>query len=519
VQEVGRDIQELPQNTKLIFLDLFLGVKRQDQAREEAAEMIKTLLKNVKDRDRPVVVLMSTETSEQLEGWANELRSKAALLGAKFRVMSKTEFDREEPLLELLEELLAPLEKAQALAGLLDEWDSALERLRSEVMKDLRNLDLSDCAYLQRFRLAAEGMPLGMYLMEAYSDVLKYRFEGCVPLLNAARTVDELNFDEMPPAHFLPNEGVNWLTHAMSFVNEDLIAHRGHQFATASKFLELGDIIIQKPANWKETGDLQLPEGAAVYAVISQACDLQQDKSHTVLLLHGALRARTWNDPIKPYEGRLDCFRFRERDYLIEWEKAKLDAWPKPLADRRLKIGGTHLRIARLRALPALNAQQIFASNLTRVGTLARPHMVVPVGLKVVAKDQGGQTRELFHVSAEERFACFLKGLILVGRSTAETEYLVFKSAFGDRLGEALLKAVEEFHPALRPSVKNFAQSRLALMRFRTPCRIGQKIEHDQLKIDIRKGELPKVPQNLTIIAELPALDSPVTALLHEVKA
>jgi len=505
VEEVGRGNRELPANTKVVFLDLFLGVTGQAAAREEAADLIKALLADTKDRERPIVILMSTETGEGLEAWADDLRSRAALLGAKFRVISKAEFETDGPLIEVLDELLGPLDKSQALAGLLDEWDDALAKVRSDIMSDLRNLDLSDCAYLQRYRLETEGMPLGAYLFEAYGDMLRYRLEGCLPLLNAATAVNGLNFDAMPPAHFLPSEGVSLLTHAMSFVNESAVANQGHQFPSAASVLELGDVIVAMPSDWKDDGDLTLADGTAVSCVISQACDLQQDKSDAVLLLQGSLRARTWDDSIKPVETRVDCFRFRGGDYVIEWDKVKLDAWQKPLAARRLKPGGPYLRIARLRSLPALKAQQIFASNLTRVGTLASPHMVFPVGIKVVAKLQGGETRVLLDLSSDGQVARIVKGL--EGRN--ETEYLVLKKSFGARLGAALFAAVEDFHPALRESVTAFANSRVELARLRSPCKIGRKIEYRELKIDVRRGDLQSYSQNVTIVAAPPTAAQP----------
>lgn len=512
VDEVGRDGHQMAEGTSVVFLDLFLGVTGQVQARAEAADRIKKLMNGRTDKARPLVVLMSTQTGKDLEDWAKELRDKAALLGAKFRVISKSEFDKNGPLLDLLEELLVPLEKAQAIAGLIDEWDGALKRIRDQVMGDLRNLDLSDCAYLQKFRLQAEGMPLGSYLLEAYGDVLRFRLEGCLPLIAAANAVDQLTFSPMPPAHFLPSDGVNWLTHAMHFVNEKAIAHQGHQFPSAASSLELGDIIIKKPVGWSDAGELELEDDATVYAVISQACDLQQSNADAVLLLQGALRARTWDDSIKPSDVRVDCFRFRSRDYVIEWEKAKLDAWPKQLADRRLKSGGSHLRIARLRSLPALKAQHIFASNLTRVGTLASPHMVVPVGIKIVMKDAAKATRVLLDVPASDEVACLLKGIVAEGKRSAEQEHVVFKSAFAHQLGKLLLEVVEEFNPQVRESVREFAQSSIYLAQFRAPLRLGTKVEHDQLKIDLRRSEAKVYSQNLTIEVAPAAAGQTLTA-------
>jgi hypothetical protein len=499
VEEVGRDGHDLPQGTSVVFLDLFLGVTGQAQAREQAADRIKELLRDMKDQDRPLVVLMSNETGKELEDWAKELRGQAALLGAKFRVISKSEFDTDGPLLEVLEELLAPLEKTQALAGLIDEWGGAMEKLKTDLMADLRNLDLSDCAYLKQFRLQAEGMPLGTYLVEAYGDVLRFRLEGCLPLITAAMVVDGLDFNPMPPAHFLPSEGVNWLTHAMHFVNEKAIAHRGYQFPSAATLLELGDVIIKKPHDWAEMGELKLGDGMAIYVVISQSCDLQQNKSDAILLLQGTLRGRTWDDPIKPSETRVDCFRFRGHDYVIEWEKARLDAWQKLLANRYLKLGGPYLRIARLRTMPALKAQHIFSSNLTRIGTLANPHMVVPVGVKILMKDKNKIDKVLLNVPVTDEMACLLKGIVVEGKRGEEQEHVVFKSAFGLKLGKLLLDVIDEFNPQVRESVREFAQSSIYLAQFRAPLRLGRKVVHGQLKIDIKRGVSGTYSQNVTI--------------------
>lgn len=512
VEEVGSGPHDLSDSIAVVFLDLFLGVTGEAAAREQAADLIKTLLKGITDRDRPLVVLMSTTAGKELEDWAKELRAQAALLGAKFRVISKSEFDKDGPLLEVLEELFTPLEKAQALAGLIDEWGGALDRLKTEVVGDLRSLDLADCAYLQQFRLQAEGMPLGRYLIEAYGDVLQFRLEGCVPLIEAAALVDGLDFNPMPPAHFLPSEGVNWLTHAMNFVNDRSIGHHGHQFLGASRALELGDLIIKKPGEWDDRGSVKLKDATKIYAVISQACDLQQNKSDGVLLLQGSLRVRSWDDSIKPTETRVDCFRFRGQDYVIAWEKAKLDAWSRNLTDRRLTPGGAYLRIARLRSLPALKAQQIFASNLTRIGTLANPHMVVPVGIKITLKDSNRQLKIVLDVSPADEIACLLKGIVLEGINTVEHEYIVFRSSFSHQLGTLLMEHVDEFHESVRPSVREFAQSSIYLSQFRAPLRLGKKIEHHQLKIDLKRSGSASYSQNLTIEVAPKSLLGPETA-------
>lgn len=84
VSQAGRESTALPADTKVVFLDLFLGITDNDAAREEAADKIKELLAGLGDYDRPIVVLMSSKRGEELESMSEVLRSRAGLMGAKF---------------------------------------------------------------------------------------------------------------------------------------------------------------------------------------------------------------------------------------------------------------------------------------------------------------------------------------------------------------------------------------------------------------------------------------------------
>jgi hypothetical protein len=516
VNKAGRESKKLPSDSKIVFLDLFLGITDDAAARDEAADKIKELLAELGDRERPIVVLMSSKTGEELESMAEHLRRRAGLLGAKFRVLSKHEFDREDAIGSVLHDLLAPLPSANTLGELIDTWDETLKSLRDTIKSDLRMLDLSDYAFLAKYRLEVENMPLGSYLLEAYSDVVRYRLEGCDDLRSATRKVDALDFTSaLPPAHFLPQPGVNLLSHAVNFVNEDLIRGEGLQMENAAAKLQLGDLIVPG-ADFDRLVTGMVPE-IPIQAVISQVCDLQHGNTDNVFLLEGRLAPRNWSQSIKAQDTRVDCFLWDGREYSINWQEAKLQTWAKRFANTKLSPSGTHRRIARLRPLAALKAQQLFAARLTRIGTLASPHGVIPVNLRVDYKNAGKERVTLFETTSSDKAAVLVNGAVLEAKtekskSKAEyAQYLVFSKNFPRMLAQQLLPVVEQMNASVQADVRDFAESDLALAPLRVPCKLGKAIAHKNIKIDLRPhdGQLDNV---IGIFANIPQIAAKLNA-------
>lgn len=208
---------------------------------------------------------------------------------------------------------------------------------------------------------------------------------------------------------------------------------------------------------------------------------------------------RSWTASIKAVDTRIDCFLWDEAEYSINWQEAKLKTWSKTLANNKLAPkSGTHMRLARLRPLPALNAQQLFAARLTRIGTLASPHGVTPVSLTIDYKNEQQQRVELFTVPASDKLACLVSGAVLDG-TPKYNNYLVFSRQFPRKLAAKLLEIVGQMHPALRPDVLDFANSELALAPLRQPCQVGKAVTHKTLKIDMpRQGSAPSGQVGIT---------------------
>ncbi|TWB02478.1 hypothetical protein [Gluconacetobacter diazotrophicus] len=487
VAKAGRESKNLPADTKVVFLDLFLGITDNDSARDEAVDKIKELLKDIGDRDRPVVVIMSSKTGEQLESMAEDLRNRAGLMGAKFRVLSKEEFKREDAIGTVLRELLAPLNNANTLGHMIDTWDEALKSVRETIKKDLKALDLSDYAYLAKYRLEVEKMPLGVYLLEAYNDILRYRLEGSNELRQATEKVNTISFVEMPPAHFLPQVSVNLISQAVTFVNDVLIKAEGMTMPNAAEKLQLGDIVAEHSAFEGLMANPPKTTSIPVQVVISQVCDLQQGKTDDIFLLQGTMSKRNWMDTIKPVDTRLDCFLWEGNEFTINWRDSNLKTWSKRLANSRLNPEtGSYRRFARLRALPALKAQQLFAARLTRIGTLASPHAVKPATLTIDYLDERRERVELFKADATEKLACVVNGGVLEGTAKWQ-RYIVFSRQFPRKFAARLLEIVDQMNSSVRADVREFASSEVALASLRQPCQENKQIAYKTFKMDLQE--------------------------------
>jgi hypothetical protein len=79
----------------------------------------------------------------------------------------------------------------------------------------------------------------------------------------------------------------------------------------------------------------------------------------------------------------------------------------------RLKPGGTHARIARFRDVGALTLQNVFASNLTRVGAPVSFHYTKKVGICLWAKGSSGEPRQIASWSADNGVAALIDGRML----------------------------------------------------------------------------------------------------------
>jgi len=467
---------------QVIFLDLYLGITDSQTALDDAVERIRSIVQDKPDKNRPLIVVMSTVGSTHLYDLASDLQKRAELLGCKFRAVNKEHFPQALP--KALTELLTHKEDAEAIASWLDGWSSAIVLAAQDYRRDMRLLDLSDLAYLARFRLDAESTTLGKYLNAMSATYVQFCIEKELATSREDRLLDGLTFEKFPASHLLPSNQIPKLKHASSFINDEVIKSTGLQFPDAKSVLQLGDLIVEKPKNWNTVRQIA-PEDMPVFVVISQACDIAQGNSDAVLLLRGTIRKRDWTAALRNIPETTDVFLHNGEQYQIEWQKARIAAWSATLVDQRLKKNGGYLRIGRFREVEALKLQNIFATNLTRVGTIAAPHPHTDVGISFTAPTKDGQFTEIFKFTLVQRMAAVIWAKPPTGKPY---QLLVFNSGIAERIvanveGLDLSVLKEPF----AKQIKSIAESPEMLASFKSEIKLGKELDFGSgLKVEIR---------------------------------
>jgi hypothetical protein len=478
----GRREESPSDGFQIIFLDLYLGVTDSQTALDDAVARIHRLLDGKPDEQRPLIVVMSTVGDTRLYDLASQLQARAELLGCKFRAINKEDFERALP--KALTELLTHKEDAQFVAKWLDAWTDAIMSAANAYRRDMRLLDLSDLAYLAKFRLDAESTTLGKYLNSMSATYVQFCIEKQLATARDDKLLDGLKFDKFPALHFLPSVQIPKLKHASSFLNDEVIKGLGYQFDDAKSVLQLGDLIVEKPKNWEKKQAIS-PDDMPVFVVISQACDVAQGKSDALLLLRGTIGRRDWTAAWRNPPETTDVFLYEGEQFQIEWQKAQISAWPARLADRRLSKAGNYLRIGRFRDVEALKLQQVFASNLTRVGTIAAPHPHTDVGISFTAPNKDGNFIDIFQFTPVQRMAAVMEVRPVRGEMF---KLLVFNGDAAERIS-TIISGIDltSVRDPFAGQIRNLAKSPDQLQTFNLATKLSQGLDFGSgLKIETK---------------------------------
>ncbi|MBX5032707.1 hypothetical protein [Rhizobium lentis] len=396
---------------QIVFLDLYLGETDAQSALDEAATRIKRMVNRLSDANRPLVFLMSTKGGVELDSKASELQKKASLLGCKFRTINKDEFEQHLP--KVLESVLRDRPRAQVIAAWVDTWNQAITAAQTQFVSALRNLDLPDYSYLQKFRLNAEGIALGEYMQPTLLDFLGYCIESQTPISKMATELDRMDLRQAPEMHLLPSDQISELAHARAFIHRNYLEEKGFFLDDVAKDLQLGDVIVKLPPE-AAGNQFSFPLGGLpAWVVITQACDIQQSNSDSFLLLRGTIKVRDWTSNISRDSVNTDVFLWNGTEYSIDWAKAQVSAIKISTMEKRLKQAGGYARIARFRGVEALRLQNLFASNLTRVGLPVSFHNRVEVGIELIVRQTATTQATIFKFLPEEKMAAIIDGRVL----------------------------------------------------------------------------------------------------------
>jgi len=370
----GRTLPEGARDARLVFADLFLGAAQTDPDMEQSLSRLRQLLQG-RESSPPLIVLMSR--SNLLGDKKEYFRDSANLLGAMFRVYSKTELLSGSTLERTLERLARHYTDALKVAAFAHAWQQGLKGAADRFLLTLRRLDLPDYAQIREVLLNFEGQPLGSYLLDVFDRVLQHEIEGDNATIEAAEELNGIYPDRYPPPYISGSPDLQVLMYRSIWQNPKRLDVTSTECGSPVSF---GDVLVRRdvlnPDNLQGVGNVA--NESDVLAVMTPACDLMREtEGARILLLPGSLAPlthKTWT-----YKGAVLKTPIivlpvsDQRRMWIEWHvKGIRTLMRQELAAMLSGEGGTHRIALRLRESHALELQQRLLADLGRVGVTAQ---------------------------------------------------------------------------------------------------------------------------------------------------
>lgn len=432
-KRVGREFSAEVADADIIFMDLFLcSAQRPDDIKAS----IEGLAKGIEARKTkpPLVILMSR--SQRLEEKRAEFREGTRLFESTFRILVKADIQVDGVVQRLVGRLATHYQKSLKLSEFVCAWEEGLDAAKNQTTKLIRKLGLSDLAQINRLLLAAEGEPMGSYLVDVFDKVLQHEIEGNADIIDSALALNDLD-TSMFPAPFVP--GANDL---LELVEHSLFHNRARLKlpGAVESSVSFGDVLRRRPhppvaivaapaehsdsANPIAAGDSAisavttkpavLPDitDNMVMTVLSPACDLARDgKVKRVLLLVGelvTLKTEAWS--AKSDGARTPVFDMGDGiRRSIRWDVKHVHTLSHAELDEMLNLEHPIFdKVARLRDLHALELQQKLLSSMGRVGLAAPMPATHAVRVEAFTVGADKKLRKLDIASLADGGVCFI---------------------------------------------------------------------------------------------------------------
>lgn len=388
---------------QLVFLDLFLGTRQDDTARNKALRRVKTIM-DARPENPPLLVLMSSST--RLDALRDDFRDDAELMGCQFRTLRKVALENLVEVQELLYRLTSSYRASLQLGGFLFLWKQALEDARSRFLKTVRRLDLRDYSDLQTLVLNADNETMGAYLLEIFGKYFQFELEEDPRLAAIALKLNERKWEDYPAPHFLPAP--------VSSKIADGILFRSSNLLSKAEQLQFGDVLFSTRLDALGEGaepSAKFANGERIALLtLTAACDLQHGNAQRFFFIAGIARPSELlfhkkSDALTP------ILKHEDKEYVIEWYTGAPVAWSATDLERHLKGETANFQVVRqFRSLFSLQLQQKFTSSLSRVGIPVMPPMQYLAGATISYRDTDGLLHELISVRATDRLAVLLIG-------------------------------------------------------------------------------------------------------------
>ena len=438
-----------------VFIDYNLGTQDGDAAIKNAKDVAKSIYeKSAAGKQKPVTVLMSAK--QVSDGDKTQFQKDAGMLEGVFRFSSKEDLINERKVSLLIRAYREEFQSNHALQDYIQALIAAAKKAQTAFEEDVKVLRIEDYEYIHDSVLQNNKQPLGDYLAWLYGAHWSNLLLRNEQLNSKQKVIDSVISNKPPVHHSPPSEKI-----AEMFMNalfeqnlEAISAHpmNGKKPAAEEKvdekansksslpFLHLGDI-------FSKAGEKQ------VLMVLNPQCDLERPSEkmvdRSIFLVPGLLVPI--DEPPDPNAEKTEFFVFEETHYRIIWNLKNVISIPLGRFERFMSIKGCE-RKYRLRLPYALDIQQRFTSNISRVGLPVSPPLTKYVALQVEYKDTGGEPSTLIGRDKNDGYA-FLPKIQTTNKEIRLTLKfaLDFKGTIIDqyKLLEEQLAAAQEPKPKL----------------------------------------------------------------------
>ena len=355
---------------QMVFVDYYMGSGRGDEMVKAAKDVVKGIDELYSGTNfKPVIVLMSSAnvSPEMIE----DFRQSSGWLAGMFYFINKDDFRDPDIFFMRLLTFAQSVPAGHKVQALVDALSNRVHDVANTFVRDLKALHLSDYAYLQMMSLQEDGHPLGDYMLwlcGAYIGKILFSDE----IVRAQRReIDKLVFAEIPAAQATPSDMLARLYESATIepVESDLGHPRAPEGSAAEPHLHLGDIFVAG-------------KDKDILMILNAQCDLEFAPgvvtrpfrpNRAILLIPGKLQSL--REPVRTVDAnrpRTEVFMYDKEYFRILWDPKRLISVAYGEISKWLEEKTLVLK-ARLRLPFALQVQQAFAADLTRVGLPMAP--------------------------------------------------------------------------------------------------------------------------------------------------
>jgi hypothetical protein len=414
----------------LAFIDYRFGPSGQATSIERAVRWAKHLYHN----GRTFIILMSAEA--EARGRQEYFREESDLTRGLFEFLDKEEIEDSGKFCNRLNSFCAGLRTRHEIHGFATAAEAAADEALSALKQSIHALGLEDYAYLEQISLREDGHPLGDYMLWLLGEYFAHNLAVNGSLQAARRSVNGINYDrflplQRPPSVMLAKmysaaitepvyEG--WGPHPRVVQEQEEEAPAPETQGGEAPPTEGTPIPAETPSGGGpqagpaspaeagppdpsmplyQLGDLLVAtKDKPAYLVVNAGCDLQFspgerdcDVEQSILLIPGRFEPLYERGSEKNVK-RTELFELGEERFRIIWQHTRAVAHPHHAVLPQYKPQG-YERNWRLKLPYALEVQQHFAAQITRIGVPTPTPVYRERPVEVYGKDANGDAHRV----------------------------------------------------------------------------------------------------------------------------